>query len=299
MITADSIKSKLSIFKDASNNKNSERYEDLKKVKEKILWSPKPGKHVVRAVPNEKDSENPFIELFIHFNIANRTILSPKNFGEPDPIIEFSEMMIEEASKEPTGTLTYNVDKYKAAKKLEPAIRYYIPVVVRGEEDMGVRYWGFGKKNLESLIKILEDEDYGNFTSIESGFDLTVDVVSAAEAKKEYPEITVRPKRTSSKLSEDKKMISLWTKNQPDIYSAFLIYTYDEIESLFQKWIRDPKNTLFNATTVISVKTTKYNENSKPKKETVPESENEEVETISAPSEVTLKKLKELFEEED
>ena len=94
-------------------------------------------------------------------------------------------------------------------------------------------------------------------------------------------------------------MISLWTKNQPDIYSAFQIYTYDEIETLFQKWIRDPKNTLFNAPTVISVKTTKYNENSKPKKETVSESENEEVETISAPSDVTLKKLKELFEEED
>jgi len=49
------------------------------------LWKPAPGKHTIRLVPYKFNKENPFIELYFHYNINNKTYLSPMSFGRPDP----------------------------------------------------------------------------------------------------------------------------------------------------------------------------------------------------------------------
>ena len=50
------------------------------------LWKPQPGKTQIRVVPYEFNKDNPFIELFFHYNLNNRSYLSPISFGRPDPI---------------------------------------------------------------------------------------------------------------------------------------------------------------------------------------------------------------------
>ena len=45
------------------------------------LWKPQPGKTQIRIVPYELNKDNPFIELFFHYNINNRSYLSPISFG--------------------------------------------------------------------------------------------------------------------------------------------------------------------------------------------------------------------------
>jgi hypothetical protein len=55
------------------------------------LWKPTPGKHQVRIVPYQFEKDNPFIELYFHYNINNKTYLSPQSFGRPDPIVEFGD----------------------------------------------------------------------------------------------------------------------------------------------------------------------------------------------------------------
>ena len=52
------------------------------------LWKPTPGKHQVRIAPYKFDKDNPFIELYFHYNINNKTYLSPASFGRPDPIVD-------------------------------------------------------------------------------------------------------------------------------------------------------------------------------------------------------------------
>ena len=54
------------------------------------LWKPQPGKTQIRIVPYEFNKDNPFIELFFHYNLNNRSYLSPISFGRPDPIEEFA-----------------------------------------------------------------------------------------------------------------------------------------------------------------------------------------------------------------
>ena len=75
---------------------------DLEKVKRRLnqlqtstqrtsnLWKPQPGKQVVRIVPYQHNKDNPFQELFFHYDLGGKTYLSPITFGRPDPIEEFA-----------------------------------------------------------------------------------------------------------------------------------------------------------------------------------------------------------------
>ena len=44
------------------------------------LWKPTPGKHQIRLVPYKFNKDNPFIELYFHYNINNKSYLSPQSF---------------------------------------------------------------------------------------------------------------------------------------------------------------------------------------------------------------------------
>ena len=57
------------------------------------LWKPQPGKTQIRIVPYELNKDNPFIELFFHYNLNNRSYLSPISFVRPDPIEEFAQKL--------------------------------------------------------------------------------------------------------------------------------------------------------------------------------------------------------------
>ena len=57
---------------------------------------------------------------------------------------------------------TYSREDWNLSKKLTPKLRTFQPVVVRGEEGEGVRFWGFGKMVYEELLSILADPDMGH-----------------------------------------------------------------------------------------------------------------------------------------
>ena len=65
-------------------------------------------------------------------------------------------------------------DNWKMAKKLDPKMRVFSPVVVRGEEDKGVRLFEFSKTLYLELLSVADDEDYGDFTDVAQGFDFVV-----------------------------------------------------------------------------------------------------------------------------
>ena len=83
-------------------------------------------------------TNNPFTELKFYYGITNKVMLSPLNYGEKDPIALFASKLREEYTKE----------NYVLAKKLDAKNRIFVPVLVRGEEDKGVRLWQFGKLSI-------------------------------------------------------------------------------------------------------------------------------------------------------
>jgi hypothetical protein len=103
--------------------------------KKQTLWKPEPGKTRVRIVPYVHRKENPFLEMYFHYDIGKRSMLSPVTFGNADPIVEFADKLKGTGDK----------DEWVMGRKIEPKMRTYVPVIVRGKEAEGVKFWGFGK----------------------------------------------------------------------------------------------------------------------------------------------------------
>jgi len=191
------------------------------------LWKPTPGKHQVRVVPYKFDKDNPFIELYFHYNINNKTYLSPQSFGRPDPIVEFADKLKIMGDKE----------DWKAAKAMEPKLRTFVPVVVRGEEGEGVRFWGFGKTVYQEILGYIADPDYGDITDPTSGRDLTIEYKSAEEAGTTYPTTTIRVKPNETPVSEDATKATAFIENQTEITDLYSELSYDELKSVLEGWL--------------------------------------------------------------
>jgi hypothetical protein len=191
------------------------------------LWKPTPGKHQVRIVPYKFNQDYPFIELYFHYNINNKTYLSPQSFGRPDPIVEFADKLKRMGDK----------DDWKAAKAMEPKLRTFVPVIVRGEEGEGVRFWGFGKTVYQEILGYIADPDYGDITDPTSGRDLTIEYKTAEEAGTTYPTTTIRVKPNQSALSEDSSTATNFIENQTEITDLYSELSYDELKSVLEGWL--------------------------------------------------------------
>ena len=191
------------------------------------LWKPAPGKHTIRLVPYKFNKENPFIELYFHYNINNKTYLSPMSFGRPDPIVEFADKLKRMGDKE----------DWKAAKKMEPKLRTFVPVLVRTEEGEGVRFWGFGKTVYQEILGYMADPDYGDITDPETGRDITVEVVSAEDSGTSYPVTTIRVKPKETPLAATKEETDKYLNNQKEITELYSELTYAELKNVLEGWL--------------------------------------------------------------
>jgi len=194
-----------------------------------IFWRPEIGKQQIRIVPSVYEQTNPFTELKFYYGITNKVMISPSNFGEKDPIALFAGKLRNEE---------YNKENYVLAKKLDAKNRIFVPVVVRGEEDKGVRLWQFGKQVYEELLALAVDDEIGDYTDIVGGRDLTVDTVGPESTGTPYNKSSIRVRMKTSPLSEDASQVELWTSEQPNPKEGlFKVYSFDEMKSALEKWL--------------------------------------------------------------
>lgn len=195
------------------------------------LWKPPVGKSQVRIVPYVFDKSNPFIEMFFHYEIGKRTMVSPTSFGRPDPIVEFAEKLKRSGNKE----------DWKLGKKIEPKFRCFAPVIVRGEEEKGVRFWSFGKQIYQELLGVIADPDYGDITDLMNGRDLTVEHI-AAEKEGAFPSYAVRVKPNQTPATTDKEIASKIVNEQKQITELYGELSYEEMHSALEKWLNPDTN---------------------------------------------------------
>lgn len=189
------------------------------------LWKPKPGKYTIRIVPYKFNLENPFIELLFHYNINNKTYLSPASFERPDPILEFAEKL----------KRLGDTENWKAGKKMEPKLRTFAPIVVRGAESEGVKFWGFGKTVYEEVLAIISDPDYGDITDAETGRDVVIEIVEAEG--KTYPETRIRVKPNVTKLSDNPETLTKLLNDQKEITDIYSELSYAELKGVLENWL--------------------------------------------------------------
>jgi archaellum component FlaC len=128
-------------------------------------------------------------------------------------------------------------DDWKAAKKMEPKLRTFVPVLVRGEEGEGVRFWGFGKTVYQEILGYIADPDYGDISDPELGRDIVVEVVSAEDSGTSYPVTTIRVKPKETPLAESDEKIAKFLNEQKDITELYQELSYAELKSVLENWL--------------------------------------------------------------
>ena len=190
------------------------------------LWKPQPGKNQIRIVPYAHNKDNPFIELFFHYDIGQRSYLSPMSFGRPDPIEEFADKLKAGGNK----------DDWKLGKKLEAKMRTFVPVIVRGQEKEGVKFWGFGKTVYQELLTFIADPDYGDIADPTTGRDIVVTFKTAEETGKAFPSTSIMVKPNQTAITDDKDVIES-VKNQVNITELYKELSYEDLTGVLEDWL--------------------------------------------------------------
>ena len=217
----------LSAIKSKLSSLQSQKQGGQKRDMSLILWKPTVGKHSVRIVPAMWDKSNPFKEVLVHYGIGNRTMISLVNFGEKDPIVEFAKQLATAGDKE----------NWVMSKKLEPKMRVFVPVIVRGEEEKGVRLWEFGKQIYAELLSLADDPDVGDYTDVIEGRDITIETTGPETNGTTFNQSKVRVRTKTTPLSEDAQEVDKWLNNQPEVYSIFKKYSYEEMKEALLSWL--------------------------------------------------------------
>jgi hypothetical protein len=220
-LNLDALKAKLQELQSSSTGKKNSD----------VFWKPPVGKSQIRIVPYAFDKSNPFQELYFHYEIGKKTMLSPVSFGKPDPIVEFSEKLKKSGDKE----------DWKLGRKIEPKFRCYVPVIVRGQESEGVKFYAFGKKIYTELLGVIADPDYGDITDLMGGRDITIECV-APDKDGAYPTYTVRVKPNTTPATEDKEVANKIVNEQPELTKMFSELSYEEMKEELAKWLNPDSN---------------------------------------------------------
>jgi len=211
-----------------------QEFEDGQKANElsKRLWKPKEGLQTVRIVPYKFNPESPFIELKFYYNLGGKHYLAPCTFGKPDPILEVIEALRSSGSNE----------EKEIANKLTPTARTYAPVIVRGEEEQGVRFWGFGVTVYKQLLKLMTNAKWGDITSWTEGNDIDVEFHKESKKKnakgQSFPETTITPcPQKTPVVDPTRRDLMEKLKDQADILQIFPLKSYDELKEAVEKWL--------------------------------------------------------------
>lgn len=198
--------------------------------KTSVIWSPKPGpngapkEYHLRILPwSDGNDGQPFKERSFYYNIGAtspgsfaRAILAPSQFGLPDPIQELINKLRKSGSPA----------ELEMCKQFYPKRRYYAPVVIRGEEEQGVKLWSFGKQIANELLQAMLG-DFGDITDVKEGRD--VKVVCKQPAGRQFVETTVTP-RVGQTPAGPPKQVKDWLSTTPNLDEIYTQSTFDEIE---------------------------------------------------------------------
>lgn len=224
----DVIKQRLDSMQSNNNYQSGER--------KNIFWKPTVGRQTIRVVPSKFNSAMPFTEMMFYYNIGDARVMpSPSNYtddsGEKrkDPIIEFTKQL----------RTTSDSENWKLAKQLDPKVRYFAPIVVRGEESEGVKIWQFGKELYETFLQLAVDEEVGDYTDITNGRDIKLVTVGPEVTGTKYNKTTASPSMKQSPLFDDAALVKSMIEDQVNPKDLFKnkVLGYDEMKANLAKWL--------------------------------------------------------------
>ena len=216
----NAIKKRLNDMQSQANNQGGQ--------KSNLFWKPSVGKQLIRVVPSKYNKDFPFTEMKFYYGIGSKRVMaSPSNWGEKDPIEEFAKKLRSTNDKE----------NWRLAKKLDAKVRTFAPIVVRGQEDEGVKLWQFGKEVYQEFLNLAADEEIGDFTDIAQGRDIKLSTVGPESTGTPYNKTSIGPSLKQTQLADTEDAIKQLLENQADPMKVFKPLTYDEMKASLQEWL--------------------------------------------------------------
>ena len=234
-LNLDAIKARLESMNQSSNDNREET--------RKKFWTPPVGKSTIRVVPSMYNQDDVATELQFHTKLSKFPVLTLNNFHKQDPVEDFRALLREKGGK----------DNWSLNGKLSPSSRYMVPVIVRGEEDKGVRIWSVGVQMYKTLLQMFADDEIGDYTDVANGRDLKVNKTAGTPTT--FPETSINVSMKTSPLSEDAAEVEKWLNEQPEPIKLFREPDYEYLKKLLETYLNGGINPNPSPATVVAEST--------------------------------------------
>ncbi len=218
---------------------NSSKPSSTNSERKNIFWKPTVGKQNIRVVPSKFNPDMPFSEMLFYYGIGQKVMASPFNWGQKDPIMEFTKQLRQTNERE----------NWQLAKKLDAKTRIFAPIIVRGEEEDGVKLWQFGKEVYNSFLGLAMDEEVGDYTDVYQGRDIKLTTVGPETTGTPYNKTTISPSMKEGPLSEDSTLVEKLLNEQPNPMKIFKQLSYDEVKANLTAFISPEEESTPNVET--------------------------------------------------
>jgi len=195
-----------------SNNNNSEFLSNFIQLEE--------GTNVVRILPGKDEDTMFYAETKIHRvpdaqgNIKN--VHCRKVHGEKCPLCDLYYALWKTGRKEDEDL----------ARTIKPRARYYMNAVDRESGD--VKILSIGVILFKKIIAAMLDEDFGDITDLDNGFDFKI--IKIMEDK--WPKYDQSQPRPKSSPAGNKAEVAAWMDSLHDIHGLVKLEDYEDVKNV-------------------------------------------------------------------
>ena len=202
-----------------------------------ILKLPEGDDNVVRFVPYVHDLEIPFTEVYFHYDVGGEHFLCRRRHGNNTcPVCDFASTMWKDF--EQTKDETYK----KLFSKFAAKMKIFAPVVLRGQEDKGVKLLSMSEKTYKGILTKMKNalRQGIDITDPFEGLDVTIPVKKQQVGGFKWTgpdndsiDVQMRP----SKLFDDKSKeeVEEYLKNCPNVFEIFQVKSEDDMKAALEK----------------------------------------------------------------
>jgi hypothetical protein len=209
-------------------------YDKAKQGGDFKFWKPiKYGKYLVRFLP-PKDSNGVFFKETAQHRVGDNYYFCPKAEGEACPICEKYKKL-------------YDIGTDAAialAKEIKPRKQYLYNIIVKEElekesdDPLKVHAYMSGKILYDTLMDYFFDEEYGDLTDVESGYDF---IINKQKGELDFPTYkNSKPKKMPSPLGTNEEIEEI-LDNLKDLNKEIDVKTYDELAAALNSYLSNEK----------------------------------------------------------
>lgn len=201
------------------------------------FWKPKDfGRYTIRFLP-PTDENHLFFKQTAQYKIGENYLFAPYIEKRSDPIYDYYRALYNKGTDEAIAL----------AKEIKPRKQYLYNIIVKdelgqaSENPTKVYVYMSGKILYDTVMDYFFDDDYGDLTDVEEGFDF---VLVKEQGDLGFPNYKKsRPKPKSSPLFDDEEMVEEVLSNLHNLDDEIEYKSVSELKEILEQFLDTRNNT--------------------------------------------------------